>query len=223
MAFHVRGDRKPRAGSVRRGFRGENMNIGEKAFVFALGALFVVGVAAVATSAVGAPDDADDAERIDTDEAESMDVEIVETNGENGTFSAGGITFEVNQSAGSDTTPVPEDIGERVDRYDGIADYYHVPVGAVDDDEYDHDFDPSEVAPPTEFAGALGYVVEADKVDTDDPSVVAHVAENDPEIDEVLHAEDMETRELDVDDKDCRENDAGNRVCELLLDDAGSE
>ncbi|MFP4188403.1 MAG: hypothetical protein ACLFR5_03230 [Halobacteriales archaeon] len=195
------------------------MNIGEKAFVFALGALFVVGVAAVATSAAGAPDGADDAERIETDEAESIDVEIAETNGENGTFKPGEVTFEVNQSAGSDETPVPEDIGDRVDRYDGTADYYHVPVGAVDDDEYDHDFEPSEVAPSTEFAGATGYVVEAEKVDTDDPSVVAHVAENDPGIDEIAHAEDMETRELDVDDKECRENDDGNRVCELSLDD----
>ena len=217
MAFHVRADRKPSAGAVRRGFRGESMNIGKKAFVFALGALFVVGVAAVATSAMGVPDGADGTERIDTDEAESMDVEIVETNGENGTFKTGDVTFEVNQSAGSDEMPAPEDVGDRLDRYDGEADHYHVPLGAAEDDEYDHDFEPSEVGPPTEFAGALGYVVEAEKVDTDDPSVIAHVAENDPEIDGIFHAEDVET--IQVEDENCRENQDGNRVCELSLDD----
>ena len=193
------------------------MNIGKKAFVFALGALFVVGVAAVATSAMGVPDGADDTERIDTDEAESMYVEIVETNGENGTFKTGDVTFEVNQSAGSDEMPAPEDVGDRLDRYDGEADHYHVPLGAVEDDEYDHDFEPSEVGPSTEFAGALGYVVEAEKVDTDDPSVIAHVAENDPEIDGIFHAEDVET--IQVEDENCRENQDGNRVCELSLDD----
>jgi hypothetical protein len=189
------------------------MDIGEKAFVFALGALFVVGVAAVATSAAGAPD-----KKLNADQASTGNVDIVETNGENSTFETGGIKFEVNQSAGSGVTS-SEDVGERVDRYDGVADYYHVPVGAVDDDEYDHDFDPSEVGPPTEFAGATGYVVEADKVDTDDPRVVAHVAENDPEIDGIAHADDIETRELDIDDKDCRENDDGTEVCRLSLSD----
>jgi hypothetical protein len=199
------------------------MNIGEKAFVFALGALFVVGVAAVATSATGAPD-----KKLNADGASTGHVEIVETNGENGTFSADGVKFEVNRPGGSGVTS-SEDVGERVDRYDGVADHYHVPVDAVDDDEpmdgrYDHDFDPSEVGPPTEFAGATGYVVEADKVDKNDPRVVAHVAENDPEIDGIAHAEDVETRELGVGTEDCRREEDGTEVCRISLNDTdGSE
>jgi hypothetical protein len=61
----------------------------------------------------------------------------------------------------------------------------------------------------------MGYVVEVEKVDTSDPRVVAHVAENDPKVDGIFHAEDVET--MQVEDENCRESDAGNRVCKLSL------
>lgn len=168
------------------------MNIGQKTLAFALGAFFVVGVAAVATSAAGAPD----ADEVETEGIESVDIEIVEVDSDD--------IFEVGEEATFDVASAEieaEETDARVDSYDGDADYYHVPVGAVDDgydgEEYDHSFNPAEASRDAEFAGADGYVVEAEKVDADDPRVVAHVAENDPRVDGITRAEDLQKVELE--------------------------
>ncbi len=169
------------------------MNIGQKALAFALGAFFVVGVATVATAATGAPDTGEGFE-LDTDEVEVFEIEI-EADELNG--SDEGVEFELSEPDEEDVVEIEvEETDVRVDMHDGDADYYHVPVGAVGDGEYDHDFDPSEASRDNDFAGADGYVVEADKVDTDDPRVVAHVAENDPEVDSITRADELKTTEV---------------------------
>jgi len=209
MLFHVRDDRKPRE---KDGFRG-SMNIGQKALAFAVGAFFVVGVAAVATSAAGAPD----TDAYEDDGIEIMNIEIVETDDTN--WEAGDeATFDVEGAADIEA----EETDARVDSYEGDADYYHVPVEAVDDDDYDHDFDITEVGRDADFAGADGFVVEAEEVDTDDPRVVAHVAENDPEVDGITRADELETWSVNstsfdttFDEEADEEYDGYNRTLEL--------
>ncbi len=89
----------------------------------------------------------------------------------------------------------------RIDSYEGEADHYHVPVAAVEGD-HSHSFDAAEVSRST-FAGSDGFVVEAEDVDVDDPSVVAFEPVNDPEVDGVAHADDLETLEIDeVEDRE---------------------
>jgi len=176
------------------------MNIGQKAFAFALGAFFVVGIAAVATAATGAPDTGESFE-LDTSEVEAFEIEVVDESDE-------GIEFNLSESEEYDHVEIeaekvddPAEMSmydDREDSYDGDADYYHVPVGAVDDvvdsyDELDLDYELDAV----EFAGMKGYVVEADEVDSDDPRVVAHVAENDPEIDGITRADELKTAKID--------------------------
>jgi hypothetical protein len=217
------------------------MNTGQKALAFALAAFLVVGAVTVAGAAgtdAGTPTGDTDDEAQDQEEPKKLTADesfSLQLGGEfvdDGRVDEEGYGYSISvETEGSEDGAVHvyggendaidvTDVGAREDDYDGDADYYHVPVGAVDDG-YDHDFDPSEV-PSTEFAGAMGYVVEAEKVDTDDPRVVAHVAENDPEIDGIVQADEVETRTLNVDGKTCRENDAGDRVCELSLSDDGA-
>ncbi len=192
------------------------MNIGQKALAFALGAFFVVGVAAVATSAAGAPD----TDEVETEGIEFVDIEITDVDSDDDIFEVGGeATFGV-----ASAEIEAEETDARVDSYDGDADYYHVPVEAVDNgydgEEYDHSFDTSE-ASRAEFAGADGYVVEAEKVDTDDPRVVAHVAENDPDVDGITHAHELETYSFDTgfDDEAAEEMEGYDRTLELEEED----
>ena len=217
------------------------MNTGQKTLAFALAAFLVVGAVTVAGAAgteTGTPtgdahDEAQNEEKTNKITAdESFTLQLGDEFVDDGREEEEGYRYSISvEKEGSEDGAVHvyggendsldvTDVGSREESYDGKADYYHVPVGAVDDG-YDHDFDPSEV-PTTEFAGAMGYVVEDEKVDTDDPRVVAHVAENDPEVDGIVQADEVETGTLNADGKTCRENDAGDRVCELSLSDAGA-
>ena len=210
------------------------MNTGQKTLVLALAAFLVVGAVTVAGAAgtdAGTPTgDADDEaqneeepEKVTADESFSLQLGdefvddgredeegyrySIETNSPGD--EEGAVHVYGGESDGFDVT----DVGSREDNYDGDADYYHVPVGSADE----HDFDANEYT-PVEFAGVTGYVVEDEKVDTSAPNVVAHVAENaEGDVDEIIHEDEVESRTLNVDEKTCRDNDAGNRVCESSL------
>jgi len=190
------------------------MNTGQKTLVLALAAFLVVGAVTVAGAAgtdTGTPtgdahDEAQNEEetnKITADESFTLQLgdDFVDDERENEdgyrysieTNSPGDEEGAVHvyggESDGFDVT----DVGSREDDYDGEADYYHVPVGSADE----HDFDASEYT-PVEFAGATGYVVEDEKVDTSAPNVVAHVAENaEGDVDEIIHEDEVETRSVD--------------------------
>jgi|GEM_PF-4805589 len=190
------------------------MNTGQKTLVLALAAFLVVGAVTVAGAAgtdTGTPtgdahDEAqneEEPEKITADEGftlqlgddfvdEERDDEdgyrySIETNSPGD--EEGAVHVYGGESDGFDVT----DVGSREDNYDGEADYYHVPVGSADE----HNFDASEYT-PVEFAGATGYVVEDEKVDTSAPNVVAHVAENaEGDVDEIIHEDEVGTSSVD--------------------------
>jgi hypothetical protein len=192
------------------------MNTGQKTLAFALAAFLVVGAVTVAGAAgtdTGTPTEAgethdeaqdqEEPEKLTADESFTLQLgdEFVDDEREDEEGYRYSISVEkegsedgaVHVYGGENDSLDVTDVGSREDSYDGKADYYHVPVGSADE----HDFDASEYT-PVEFAGAVGYVVEDEKVDTSAPNVVAHVAENaEGDVDEIIHEDEVETRSVD--------------------------
>ena len=132
------------------------MNTGQKTLAFALAAFLVVGAVTVAGAAgtdAGTPTEAGDThdgaqnheepKKITANESFTLHLgdEFVDDGRAEGEGYRYSISVEkegsedgaVHVYGGENDALDVTDVGEREDDYDGDADYYHVPVGAVDD------------------------------------------------------------------------------------------